>query len=150
MSVRAEPIHGGIVPIAMTQAGLWARLSHSEPRVLAVICSHASAFTGTASLSISTVAREAGVSPRTAERAIKRLELKRVLHVTGGGGRRSGGGGRANVYRVETDPVAAGLSPAEEPRHPGDGVSASKPRHPGDGVSAGKPRHLASDTPSPR
>lgn len=72
-----------------------------------------------------------GLSERTVQRAIKRLEAADILRVKHGGGR-----GLANVYRF-ANPVTLD-----------DTVSEDKPRQQADTVSKRKPRQFETETPS--
>ena len=119
--VQAEPIHGGICSIRMAQAGAWARLNRSEARAYGVIIAHANAFTGEARPAVSTVAREAGLSQRTAKRALASLADKGLVAVSRGGGR-----GLANTYRVVAEPAEAGLATPGKGGQSSDTVSGKK------------------------
>jgi hypothetical protein len=83
--------HFGIIPRRVT--GL--DLTGADHRVLLVIACHARKETRIARLSIETIADEVSLDRRTVQRAMRRLEAKRILKPLRGGGR-----GRSSEYQI--------------------------------------------------
>lgn len=151
MARPENSIQFGKVPYEMITRGAYRDLSQSERGVVLSIAAHVNGSTWTAELSYPTIAFEAGVSDRTAERVVVRLEEKHCLTVE-----RRKGRGNCNRYTLVTKPDSLGdgfSSPKGDTI--GDGFSSPKGDTMTDGFSKQKPdksshktRHSETENPT--
>lgn len=126
----------GRVPYGVVAAGACSILSRNELAFYLVVCAHANAA-WQACPSVERIAKLAGMSIRTAQRATSELRRRRLIQVAVGGGR-----GNVNVYTIASNPDSLSDGVSDEkpcqsgsetpPIKPQKGVSSErKPRHPG-------------------
>ena len=124
----------GRLPYAMIDAGLYAGMKRAEALTLIAIAGHVKKKDWTAWPSIPRIARLAGLSTRSVERAIVSLEAKGLMTYERGGGRE-----HPNIYQLTTNPDdSVGVSddqtpasPSPRPRQTGTETPASQSLNPG-------------------
>lgn len=105
-----ESTRFGRVPFDIVQSGAIKHLDAGELRVYIAIVAHVWNDKNTAWPGIDTIAQCAGCTDRTVRRNLSKLQDKGLIRISQGGGRH-----RSNVYTIEQNPDALGvtLSPPE-------------------------------------
>ena len=116
----------GRIPYDLVAGGHCRHLDRNELAFVLVVAAHTNSRSGAAAVSPETIAREAGMYVRTAQRVQIRLVEKGILRIRVGGGVKPDGTGRTNEYELIADRVTNDdtVSVDQNPASHGDTLSA--------------------------